>query len=106
MCFGLLGYNNLSNNMELRRFLLALTNKESEDRQYILHTQYPRALIEVTDNGKKEYVISKTYSYLLQNEVEPRQYTLKIAQAYEPANDWDNVLDEAWQWHLSNVLAA
>lgn len=92
--------------MKPDRFLLAQVPDEERETQYILHTQFPQALIEVSDSTKGESVISKTYSYQLQNEVQPRHYTLRVTRIYEAANDWDCLLDEAWQWHLKNIIAA
>ncbi len=94
--------------MELDRFLLSSPNGQEEGPQYILHTQSPKALIQVipcaTVNGKN----GRTYCYQLQNEVEPRYLTFSLIQVYEPASDYKHILDEAWQWlyHSGVLLAA
>jgi len=91
--------------MKPERFLLANSN-ESDDVKYIIHTEAPKALIQVNDSDHSNYELSKTYCCTLQNEVQPRYFTFVIAQEYDFAVDWDEVLDEAWNWHKTNVLAA
>ncbi|MFN8300230.1 MAG: hypothetical protein U0T75_14095 [Chitinophagales bacterium] len=93
--------------MEIDRFLLSSANGEEEGPQYILHTQTPKALIQVvpcaTVNGKS----GQTYSYQLQNEVEPRYLTFRVVQVYEPVSDYRHILDEAWNWlYNSGALLA
>lgn len=90
--------------MELERFLLSTPNGEEEGPQYILHTQSPKALIKIMPcaavNGKN----GKTYSYQLQNEVEPRYLTFSLVQLYEPVSDYRHILDDAWHWLYNSGL--
>lgn len=90
--------------MKLSKFLLASTNKDENDSQYILHTHHPLALIEVSEQGSADNENSKTYSYRLQNEVLPRRFTLRLARIYERTKNWNTILDEAWRWHVKNVI--
>ena len=89
------------------RFLLAQASVDEEVPQYILHTQSPKVLLQLVSVSNPQLNAGKVYSYMAQNEVEPRHFTLQVVQMYEPANDCSTLLDEAWQWlNTHDVLAA
>jgi len=90
--------------MNPERFLLASTNPEEEKPTYILHTQFPKALIKIVHTNANDDE-GKVYSYMLQNEVQPR-YLKFIVQPYDKG-DFTRMLDEAWQWlNETDMLAA
>jgi hypothetical protein len=90
--------------MKPERFLLASTNGEDERPTYILHTQFPKALIQIVHTSSDDDE-GKVYSYMLQNEVQPR-YLKFVVEPYEQG-DYTQLLDEAWQWlNKSEALAA
>jgi hypothetical protein len=90
--------------MKPERFLLASTNGEHERPTYILHTQFPKALIQIVHTSANDGE-GKLYSYMLQNEVQPR-YLKFVVQPYDKG-DYTNMLDEAWLWlNETEALAA
>jgi|GEM_PF-5084720 len=91
--------------MKPERFLLASTNCEDEMPTYILHTQYPKALIQIVHTNSDDQD-GKVYSYRLQNEVQPR-YLKFIIQPYDNG-DYADMLEEVWRWINDNdvLLAA
>lgn len=86
--------------MKPERFLLASTD-EGEKPTYILHTRFPKALIQIVHTNYADNA-GKVYSYMLQNEVQPR-YLKFIVQPYDKA-DYTNILDEAWRWLNQTAL--
>lgn len=81
-------------------------NGEDEMPKYILHTEFPKALIEIEHTSYNDDE-GKTYSYLLQNEVQPRYLKFTIVQPYETNGDYSKLIDEAWLWLKdSDALAA
>lgn len=93
--------------MKPERFLIASGNSEEEGPKYILHTEFPKALIQIVHTANNADDEGKTYSYMLQNEVQPRYLKFTIVQHYEQDEDYSKVIDEAWHWlQASDVLAA
>lgn len=91
--------------MKPERFLLASTKSEDERPTYILHTQYPKALIQIVHTSSDDHD-GQIYSYMLQNEVQPR-YLKFIIQPYDKG-DYTQMMEEVWRWMNENdvLLAA
>lgn len=93
--------------MKPERFLIASGNSEEEGPKYILHTEFPKALIQIVHTGINADEEGKTYSYMLQNEVQPRYLKFTVVQHYEQGEDYSKLMDEAWEWlNDKDVLAA
>ncbi len=93
--------------MKPERFLIASGNSEEEGPKYILHTEFPKALIQIVHTSTNADDEGKTYSYMLQNEVQPRYLKFTVVQSYEQGEDYSKVIDEAWRWlNESDALAA